>query len=286
MEKELADLRKEIVEARNLTIKNDNLLKNLGSDLKVMARKQEAFERKQWISSAAAYLAFAVLAGAIGFFGAQGYVAQARAENETLRTRAEEATSSAQLAKEELDAARTASAAALAAYLALDNAATPAEREKAALALAQVDRTKLSRLEARALDDRGRDVLQALADEKMEAGRTAYLRQNYRETVSEISKALELWPQHPSAPDYAFYLGSAAIEIRDNELAAQHLQRFVEQGGRRNKDYGYLLLARAYEALGRKEQAEKAYRDGIAAFPGSDFNRQMRNGLRRLLRQD
>src|SRR5690606_10355949 len=112
------------------------------------------------------------------------------------------------------------------------------------------------------------------------------LRQNYAETVAQISKALELWPQHPEAADYAFYLGSAAIETRDNALAVQHLQRFVDEGSRRNKDYGYLLLARAYEALGQREKAEKAYRDGIAAFPASEFNRAMRNGLRRLLKQE
>ena len=33
MEKELAEIRKEIIEARNLVIKNDNLLKNLVADI-------------------------------------------------------------------------------------------------------------------------------------------------------------------------------------------------------------------------------------------------------------
>lgn len=282
MEKELADIRKEIVEARNLVIKNDNLLKNLGSDLKTMARKQEAFERKQWISSAVAYLLFAGLAAAMGFLGAQGYVAQARSENEALRAQAEEATRSAAEARAELAAAREASQAALAAYLKLD-AATPAEREQAAKALLAVDRTQLSRLEARALEDRGRQVIQSLADEKFEAGRNAYLRQDWRQAAAEISRAMQLWPDHPEADDHAFYLGSAALESRDYEQAAIYLQRFVDKAkGRKNKDYAYLLLGQAYEMLGQKQKAEAAYVQGIEGFPSSKFYRTLRNRLNAL----
>ena len=140
-------------------------------------------------------------------------------------------------------------------------------------------------LEARALEDRGRAIIQSLADEKFDSGRTAYLRQNYAQAVEDISKALALWPDHPEAADYAFYLGSAALETRKNDVAVQSLQRFVDEAkGRKNKDYGYLLLARGYEALGQSDKAEKAYRDGIQNFPASEFYRPMRSGLSRLLK--
>ncbi|WP_373045106.1 tetratricopeptide repeat protein [Vulgatibacter sp.] len=282
MEKELAEIRKEIVEARNLVIKNDNLLKNLGSDLKVMAKKQESFERKQWVSSGVAYLAFAALAATVGILGAQGYVAQARSEIETLTVTAAEATAAATAAKAELDASREGSKAALAAYLKLD-AGTAEEREQAAMQLAQVDKTRLSRLEARALDDRGRAIIQSLADEKYAAGRTAYLRRNYKESAAEIGKAMALWPEHPEADDYAFYLGSAAIENQTYDVAAANLQRFVDKAkGRKNKDYAYLLLGQAYEMLGQKDKAEAALREGIQNYPASDFYRPMRGRLSRL----
>jgi len=282
MEKELADIRKEIVEARNLVIKNDNLLKNLGSDLKVMAKKQESFERKQWISSGVAYLAFAALAATIGILGAQGYVAQARSEIESLRTTAEQATAAATAAKAELAATREASAAAMAAYLKLD-AGTPEEREQAASALAAIDKTKLTRLEARALDDRGRTIIQQLADEKFTAGRNAYLRREYKSAVASINKAMALWPDHPQADENAFYLGSAAIETQQYDVAAENLQRFIDKAqGRKNKDYAHLLLGQAYEMLGQKDKAEAILRKGMETYNSSEFWKPMRSRLSRL----
>lgn len=282
MEKELAEIRKEIIEARNLVIKNDNLLKNLGSDLKVMAKKQESFERKQWISSAVAYAVFAALAATAGILGAQGYVAQARSEIASLTTQAEEATESARIAREELNAAREASRAALAAYQKLD-ASGAAEREKAAAALVAVDRTKISKLEARALDDRGREIIQQLANEKMEAGKQAFRRSDWAGTVANLTKALELWPDHPQADEHAFYLGNAASQSRQWELAAENLQRFVDKAaGRTNKDFAYLLLGQAYDQLGRKDRAEEVLREGINGYPASQFNKSMRGLLSRI----
>jgi len=284
MEKDLAEIRKEIIEARNLVIKNDNLLKNLGNDLKVIGKKQESFERKQWISSAAAYLAFAVLAATVGILGAQGYVAQARSEIERLTVESKQATEAATAAKEELALAREASKVALDAYLKLD-AASAEEREKAAAALATVDRTRISRLEARALEERGRAIIQQLADEKLAEGRTAFLRQNWKTSVAALSKARQLWDEHPQLDEYSFYLGAAANETREYALAAESLQRFIDKApGRKNKDYAHLLLAQAYEMLGKNDKAEETLRQGMANYSSSQFYNPMRSRLSRLRR--
>lgn len=282
MEKELSEIRKEIVEARNLVIKNDNLLKNLGSDLKVMAKKQEAFEKKQWISSAVAYLVFAGLSATAGILGAQGYVAQARSEISTLTTQAEEATASAKAAREELTATRDASRAALAAYQKLESG-SPEDREKAVAALTAVDRTKISKLEARALDDRGSNIIQSLANEKFEAGKNDFRRNDWAGTVSNLTKALQLWPDHPQADEYAFYLGNAAIQTRQWELAAESLQRFVDKAsGRTNKDFAHLLLGQAYDQLGKKDKAEEILRQGMANYGSSQHYNAMRGLLSRM----
>src|SRR5881296_3449087 len=66
---DLSTLRKELIEARNLVIKTDNLLKNLHAELKQMGRKQELFEKRHMMTSVAAYFLFAALAtlGAFSF---------------------------------------------------------------------------------------------------------------------------------------------------------------------------------------------------------------------------
>src|SRR5215472_6436715 len=61
-DRELSEIRREVIESRNLVIKTDNLLKNLHAELKLVGKRQEDFQKRQWMSSAAAYLVFAVLA--------------------------------------------------------------------------------------------------------------------------------------------------------------------------------------------------------------------------------
>ena len=78
-----AVLRKEILEARNLIIKTDSLLKNLHAELKQMGRKHEEQEKRHWMTSVTAYIVVAIIASV-------GAIAYARAE---VRTAREEASS-------------------------------------------------------------------------------------------------------------------------------------------------------------------------------------------------
>src|SRR5262245_51363066 len=66
-DKGLDDIRREVIESRNLVIKTDNLLKNLHAELKIVGKRQEDFAKRQWISSAVTYLGFLALciAGAL-----------------------------------------------------------------------------------------------------------------------------------------------------------------------------------------------------------------------------
>jgi TolA-binding protein len=274
-DKALAELKKEIVETRNLVIRNDNLLKTFGADLKTIGRKQENFERKQWISSAIAYVLFVALASGAAYLASQGYLAQAQSEIEALTQKAQEATLAAKQAEEELAKAREASQAALAAYQKLVDAA-PSEREAVVAEVQAVDKTRLSRLEARALEDRARAMIQQLANEKFESGRAAYRRKEWRTAVDDLLKGMSLWPDHPLAPEHAFFLGTAANETRQYELVEQYLTRYIEeQKGRGNKDYAYLLLGNAQAALGKLSQAEATLRRGVERFPSSQFAAQM-----------
>lgn len=275
-DKALAELKKEIIETRNLVIRNDNLLKTFGADLKTIGRKQENFERKQWISSAIAYVLFVALASGAAYLASQGYLAQAQSEIEALTQKAQEATLAAKQAEEDLAKAREASQAALAAYQKLMDAA-PSEREAVVAEVQAVDKTRLSRLEARALEDRARAMIQQLANEKFESGRAAYRRKDWRTAVDDLLKGMSLWPDHPLAPEHSFFLGTAANETRQYELVEQYLTRYIEeQKGRGNKDYAYLLLGNAQAALGKLSQAEATLRRGLERFPNSQFATSMR----------
>ena len=58
---ELARLREEVVNTRNVTIKTDNVIKNLSAEVKAITDKQARQERKTLINSVAAYFLFVVL---------------------------------------------------------------------------------------------------------------------------------------------------------------------------------------------------------------------------------
>src|ERR1043166_682175 len=73
-------LRKEVVEARNLVIKTDNLLKNLHAELKQMGRKQEMFESRHWMTSIVAYIICPVLIGLGAFSLSRAEIRVAREE--------------------------------------------------------------------------------------------------------------------------------------------------------------------------------------------------------------
>src|SRR3954470_16620640 len=60
-DKGLEEIRREVIEGRNLVIKTDNQLKTLHAEVKAVGKRQEDFARRQWLSSAVAYAVFAAL---------------------------------------------------------------------------------------------------------------------------------------------------------------------------------------------------------------------------------
>ena len=79
-ERDFSDLRREVIESRNLVIKTDNLLKNLHAELKQMGRKQEQFEKRHMATSVAAYILFAAIATLGAFTFARSEIRGAREE--------------------------------------------------------------------------------------------------------------------------------------------------------------------------------------------------------------
>ena len=64
VDEEIREIKKEIIESRGLTIKTNNLTNALSADIKAIAKRQAAHERRTWWNSVAAY---ALLAAACLF---------------------------------------------------------------------------------------------------------------------------------------------------------------------------------------------------------------------------
>ncbi|HZU81751.1 MAG TPA: tetratricopeptide repeat protein [Polyangiaceae bacterium] len=72
---ELRDIKREIIESRGLVIKTNNLTNALSADIKSIAKRQQAYERRFAWNSATAYVVFVIVV-----FGALKFVVDARVE--------------------------------------------------------------------------------------------------------------------------------------------------------------------------------------------------------------
>ena len=84
---ELEEIKREIVESRALTIKTNNLVNALAADLKSIAKRQQGYERRFFVNSAAAYVVTITVLLVLVKFAWEAKLETVRAENKETRDR-------------------------------------------------------------------------------------------------------------------------------------------------------------------------------------------------------
>jgi tetratricopeptide (TPR) repeat protein len=279
---EIAALRKEVIEARNLVIKTDNLLKNLHAELKQMGRKHEEQEKRHWMTSVTAYVAMAVLAGVGAIAYARAEVRTAREEAQANESRAVALQKDAEKIKGADQVRRDASEKALRVYDLLGSEKEGPALNQAMTQAMHLDRAQISALESKAIDDRAAGMKQKIAESARSAGESAFRRQDWKAASQELGRYVELEPK-PADNMIWFHLGSARVQTREFQGAVQPLENFLKStGGTKTAQYAGLLLGQAYEEVGNPNRAREVYERAVALYPGSDFAPMIRNRLRKL----
>jgi len=281
-EGELAALRKEVIEARNLVIKTDNLLKNLHAEVKNMGRRAEDQERRHKYTSVTAYVLFALIAavGAIAF--ARAEVRTARDEAQANESRAVALQKDAEKIKAADQIRRDASEKALRVYDMLGSEKEGPGLNQAMTQAMHIDRAQISSLESKAIDDRAAGMKQKIADSARSAGESAFRHQDWKTTSQELGRYVELEPK-PSDNMIWFHLGSARVQTREFQGAVQPLENFLKgTGGTKTAQYAGLLLGQAYEEVGNSARAREVYEHALSLYPGSDFAPMIRGRLRKI----
>lgn len=278
-DKEMSELRREVIEARNLVIKTDNLLKNLHAEVKSVGKRQEEFQKRQWISSAVAYALFAILctAGAIMISSAR----TSTANQERERLQSETKTLAAQLEQQKADAAAQSGAQRSAAevYKKMTDA-NGDDRLKGVDLLVKLDTSRLSYLERKALDDRSQLLRNEIGQAAFERGKAAFRKNDMATTVTELSRFVALNPQSQDLLDASYFLGTALNMLKKHEQAIPHLARFVNDDKKsKTRDYAMLLLAQSYEQAGQLDKALETARDALATYPNTQFASQLRGRI-------
>jgi TolA-binding protein len=279
---EMSLLRKEVIEARNLVIKTDNLLKNLHAELKLMGRKHDEQERRHWMTSVTAYIAFALLA-------AVGAIAYARAEVRTAREEAQANESRAKVLQQEAEKIKSADQvrkeASEKATRVYDLLGTEKEGPGLTAAMGQalhLDRAQLSALEAKAIDDRAAGMKVRIAEAALTAGQAAFRRSDWKATSDELGHYVELEPKVQDAQVW-YHLGNARMQLHDYAGAIVPLENYLKNtGGTKTAQYVGFLLGQAYEETGNAAKAREVYEHAAGLYPGSEFAPMIRNRLRKL----
>ena len=279
LEKELSEIRREVIEARNLVIKTDNLLKNLHAELKMVSKRQEEFQKRQWISSAMAYALFALLCAAAAWGVASARTSTATQERNRLEKEVESL--NAQLERERLSASQNlaASKGAQDSYRMMTELSGE-DRLKGIDALRKLDTSKISILEQRALSDRAEQLKKEVGQSAFEKGKNAYRRNEMTVAAQDLERFLTMSPQSESATEASFYLGGAYYQLKKYDQAIAPLNRFTTQDRKsKNRDYALLMLAQSYEQAGQPEKAAQTARDAMGTYPNSQFFQQFKARL-------
>jgi len=283
IDRELAELRKEVIEARNLVIKTDNLLKNLHAELKNTARKQEQFERRSFLTSVTAYILFAVMASAAAFMVARSDANAVRTEAAAHEGRARTLYQEVEKLRIVDSARRDASEKALRIFEQLQKEKEGPALSTALATAARIDRSLLSALEAKALEDKEASLKHTVAQAVHDRGRTAFRRGDYRTAAQEMSRYVELMPTGPEVPYAHYWLGESRSQLRDYGGAVAPLETFLKTSTtNKNHDWASVLLGQAYQETGQHAKAAETFQKALTAFPSSIHANHLRNLIKRL----
>jgi TolA-binding protein len=281
-DKSLDDIRREVIESRNLVIKTDNLLKNLHAELKLVGKRQEDFERRQYISSGVAYLGFLALCAAGAFLVSNARTSNAAAEKERLDKQVAELTQKVDQQRTEMQASQASEQRAAEVYRQMTTT-TGDDRLRAVDALGKLDLKSLSPFAQRALQDRASLIRKEVGGGMLERGRKAYLHNEWGTAAEEMTRFLALNPPEDDMYEATYALGYSLFQQHKFDQSMPQLERFVAGDKKlKNRDYAMLMLVQVYDAVGQKDKGTELCKEALNQYPNSEFANGFRMRLRRV----
>lgn len=266
LDERLRELQHEQIETRNQSIKTDNALTTLAGEIRTITRRQDAYERRLYINSAAAYALFALLsfAGLFAFFRASAQ--RAAVDHELVDAEKAQLLSNIDDLEDELARRREAEREAYDFYelLASGRRGEVVERFPSVQGRL-VDRATIE-LFRREVESMRVD----LARESYEVGTQHFEDERYQETRDALTRSLGYVEVAPYSPDLYFRLGEALYELDDHAGALRYLSLAAEYGElpRQQALRAAFHRAESLRRLERFPEALEAYQLFIRRFDG------------------
>ncbi len=278
-DRELSELKREVVEARNQAIKSDNQVKNLALDIRGFEKRFDGLESRARLASVGVHAIVAITLGIAAY--AIGSVRERAAEHEiaNLQATLKEEHASAQVRADALRAKlgdtekqrrvrEQAGETGLQLVALLD-----ARQDKEAGALLNtLDLTQLTSLEQQLVSKRFADLRHREADAAFRAGRSAAYAGRPEAAVGELQRSLVLETDGRQSPLVRYLLATSLYNAKRYGEAEPMLKALADSADASMAEEGRYYHAATQARLGRGDAAKSLFMPQAAAvgrFSGS-----------------
>ncbi|MCA9542954.1 MAG: tetratricopeptide repeat protein [Myxococcales bacterium] len=251
---ELARLREEVVNTRNVSIKTDNLIKNVAAEVKAITERQAQTERKSLINSGFAYIIFVALIS-VGLY----LTFQARTEKHQVNRalyEKKEAGFKRQIAELNAELGRWKQIERE--LLEFERLVRDGNKELAVAKFSTLRRVRFSGL----LEDLIVRFKAEVATEMFQKGRDLYEKGTFDKADEAFLKSLEYDDKAEHIASLMFYQGMSALRLKDFPRAAELLRKALESDKPLGKDQTSAAryhMAYAHDRMGEKRTAANLY---------------------------
>lgn len=249
---ELARLREEVVNTRNVSIKTDNLIKNLSAEVKAITDKQQRQDRKSLINSVGAYLLFVALIGTGLYMTFEARLEKHSADKALFEKK--EAGYKREIAELNAELGRWKQIERE--LLEFERLVRDGNKEQAVAKFSSLRRVRFAGL----LEDLIVRFKAEVAKDKYDTGVEHYDQGNFDKADEAFLKSLEYNETPEYLGDLLYYQGMAALRMKDFPRASELLQKALEfKHDRRTLADARYHLAYAFDRMGEKRTARDLY---------------------------
>ncbi len=270
---ELEEIKREIVESRALTIKTNNLVNALSADLKSIAKRQQAYERRTLVNSATAYVVTVVVLFVALKFAWDARVDAVRAETKDSKEAVSRLEKDLAAMREREELARRGSTAAAGFY----DLVRQGKRREIVTGFDEISKLELTRTERmvfeRAVEQAKNELSLVAYQDGLDHARTG----RWHEAHQAFAESLKFKDDAAHSPQARYQMAKALRSLgRQREAIPSLLQLSEASTDKEVMDDATLLLADAQLDIQAWGDAKNTLRTFLRRFPDSPFVNDVR----------
>lgn len=220
---EIADLKREIVEARNMNIKTDNSMRALFAEIKKVTTNQKSAERRARFASLGAYILFALIIGFAAFWVSGVKASQLSLIIDDQKTALAGLQREVETLKADIETRHAAEKRAVF----LLNLIREEKKDEAVREYRKTEMASFSRVESDLLQERIDAFAKELAKRHFERGVSQWKIGGYASAVQEFERALDYQPDLEDYASLQYFMGLSLFQTRKYEAAIAALRTAI-----------------------------------------------------------